>query len=59
MGLNALFRKKKVEDILNQVDNDEHGHSLGRHLTVRDLAAPPHPPTGRGWGVQLCKRIAV
>ncbi|MCW4469889.1 amino acid permease [Flavobacterium sp. MFBS3-15] len=39
MGLNALFRKKKVEDILNQVDNDEHGHSLGRHLTVRDLAA--------------------
>lgn len=39
MGLNGLFRKKKVEDILNQVDSNEHGHSLGRHLTVRDLAA--------------------
>lgn len=39
MGLNSLFRKKKVQDIINQVENNEHGHSLGRHLTVRDLAA--------------------
>ncbi|WP_294824430.1 amino acid permease [uncultured Flavobacterium sp.] len=39
MGYRSLFRKKKVQDILNQVDNNEHGHSLGRHLTVRDLAA--------------------
>jgi len=39
MGLNSLFRKKNVQDILNQVENNEHGNSLGRHLTVRDLAA--------------------
>ncbi len=39
MGLNSLFRKKKVQDILNQVENNEHGNSLGRHLTVKDLAA--------------------
>lgn len=40
MAFKNLFRKKSVQDILNQVENIEHGHtSLGRHLTVRDLAA--------------------
>lgn len=40
MALKHLFRKKKVQDILNQVQDNEHGHSsLGRHLTVKDLAA--------------------
>ncbi|AWH85801.1 amino acid permease [Flavobacterium album] len=40
MGLNSLFRKKNVQDILRQVESNEHGHdSLGRHLTVKDLAA--------------------
>jgi len=39
MALKNLFRKKNVQDILNQVENNEHGHSLGRHLGVRDLAA--------------------
>ncbi len=40
MALKSLFRKKKVEDILNQVENNADGHqSLGRHLSVRDLAA--------------------
>ena len=39
MALHNLFRKKNVQDILNQVENS-HGHqSLGRYLTVRDLAA--------------------
>lgn len=40
MAFKNLFRKKNVQDILNQVENNEHGHnSLGRYLTVRDLAA--------------------
>jgi APA family basic amino acid/polyamine antiporter len=40
MAFKNLFRKKNVHDILNQVENNEHGHnSLGRYLTVRDLAA--------------------
>lgn len=40
MALKNLFRKKNVQDILNQVEQNEHGqNSLGRHLTVRDLAA--------------------
>jgi APA family basic amino acid/polyamine antiporter len=40
MMFRNLFRKKNVQDILNQVESNEHGHqSLGRHLTVRDLAA--------------------
>ncbi|MEL1244142.1 amino acid permease [Flavobacterium sp. DGU11] len=40
MALNSLFRKKNVQDILKQVESNEHGHdSLGRHLTVKDLAA--------------------
>ncbi|RZJ64631.1 MAG: amino acid permease, partial [Flavobacterium sp.] len=35
-----LFRKKKVQDILDQVENNAHsGNALGRYLTVRDLAA--------------------
>lgn len=42
MGFNSLFRKKNVQDILNQVEKDNaegtHG-SLGKHLGVRDLAA--------------------
>lgn len=39
MAIHNLFRKKNVQDILNQVENS-HGHqSLGRYLTVRDLAA--------------------
>ncbi|TRW24245.1 amino acid permease [Flavobacterium zepuense] len=40
MALKDLFRKKNVQDILNQVENNADGHeSLGRHLGVRDLAA--------------------
>ena len=40
MAFKNLFRKKNVQDILNQVENNQHGHnSLGRYLTVRDLAA--------------------
>lgn len=40
MALKSLFRKKNVQDILNQVESNADGHqSLGRHLTVRDLAA--------------------
>lgn len=40
MAFKSLFRKKNVQDILNQVENNADGHqSLGRHLTVRDLAA--------------------
>lgn len=39
MALNTLFRKKKVEDILARVNDESHGPALGRHLTVRDLAA--------------------
>ena len=41
MSFSNLFRKKNVQDILNQVDKDnEEGHgSLGKHLGVKDLAA--------------------
>lgn len=40
MALKDLFRKKNVQDILNQVENNKDSHhSLGRYLTVRDLAA--------------------
>ncbi|MNJ95097.1 putative amino acid permease YhdG [compost metagenome] len=40
MALKDLFRKKNVQDILNQVENNSDGHqSLGRYLTVKDLAA--------------------
>ena len=41
MGFNNLFRKKNVQDILNQVEQEQqNGHgSLGKHLGVRDLAA--------------------
>ena len=41
MQWKSLFRKKNVNDILNQVnsDSDEGHHSLGKHLGVRDLAA--------------------
>ena len=42
MSFKSLFRKKNVQDILNQVekDNAEGAHgSLGKHLGVRDLAA--------------------
>ena len=41
MSLSKLFRKKNVQDILNQVDKDHaEGHgSLGKHLGVKDLAA--------------------
>lgn len=37
----SLFRKKTVQDILKQVqDNEADGHSaLGKHLTARDLTA--------------------
>ncbi len=42
MGFNDLFRKKTVQDIMQQVaagqTDDAHG-SLGKHLKVRDLAA--------------------
>jgi len=42
MGFNDLFRKKTVQDIMQQVEagqaDDSHG-SLGKHLKVRDLAA--------------------
>ena len=41
MSFSNLFRKKNVQDILNQVDKDNaEGHgSLGKHLGVKDLAA--------------------
>lgn len=40
MALKDLFRKKKVQDILDQVESNEHSQqSLGRYLTVKDLAA--------------------
>lgn len=40
--MRKLFRKKKIEDILrdvqkNQLSNED--HSLGKHLTAKDLAA--------------------
>lgn len=41
MNFSNLFRKKSVNDILNQVaKNEADGHaSLGKHLTARDLTA--------------------
>lgn len=41
MGFSKLFRKKTVQDILNQVaKNEADGHqALGKHLTARDLTA--------------------
>lgn len=40
MAFKNLFRKKSIQDILNQVEQNEHGHNaLGRYLTVRDLVA--------------------
>ncbi|MGL2965956.1 amino acid permease [Flavobacterium sp. XGLA_31] len=41
MGFSNLFRKKTVQDILNQVaKNEADGHqALGKHLTARDLTA--------------------
>lgn len=41
MNFSNLFRKKSVQDILNQVaKNEANGHhSLGKHLTARDLTA--------------------
>lgn len=41
MNFSSLFRKKTVQDILNQLaKNESEGHnSLGKHLTAKDLAA--------------------
>lgn len=40
MAFNNLFRKKRVQDILDQVELNEKEHnSLGRYLTVKDLTA--------------------
>lgn len=41
MALKDLFRKKTVQDILKQVEqNESDGHNaLGKHLTARDLTA--------------------
>jgi len=41
MNFSNLFRKKSIQDILNQVANNEiDGHqSLGKHLKARDLTA--------------------
>lgn len=40
MSHNILFRKKKVQDILDQVEeNKGKNNALRRHLTARDLAA--------------------
>ncbi|HPW98595.1 MAG TPA: amino acid permease, partial [Flavobacterium sp.] len=41
MGFSNLFRKKSVQDILDQVaKNESDGHAtLGKHLTAKDLAA--------------------
>ena len=41
MAFTRLFRKKTVQDILNQVEkNNTDGHdALGKHLTTRDLTA--------------------
>lgn len=41
MGFSNLFRKKSVQDILDQVTkNESDGHAaLGKHLTAKDLAA--------------------
>lgn len=41
MSFSNLFRKKSVHDILKQVEKNEADghHSLGKHLTARDLTA--------------------
>lgn len=41
MSFSNLFRKKSVHDILKQVEKNESDghHSLGKHLTARDLTA--------------------
>ncbi|MFP9098279.1 amino acid permease [Flavobacterium sp. RHBU_24] len=39
MAFKDLFRKKNVQDILNQMDSADGHSSLGRHLGVKDLAA--------------------
>ncbi len=41
MALNRLFRKKTVQDILKQVEENESNgnNALGKYLTARDLAA--------------------
>ena len=41
MAVNRLFRKKTVQDILKQVEeNESNGHNaLGKYLTARDLTA--------------------
>lgn len=41
MSISSLFRKKTVQDILDQVEkNNAGGHdTLGKHLTTRDLTA--------------------
>lgn len=41
MNFSHLFRKKTVQDILNQVAKNEADghHALGKHLTARDLTA--------------------
>lgn len=38
MSFSDLFRKKRVEDILKSVEENQ-GTGLGKHLTVRDLAS--------------------
>lgn len=35
----SLFRKKKIEDILQRADEEQHHGSLAKHLGVRDLTA--------------------
>ena len=40
--MRKLFRKKKIEDILKDVQKNhlsEEDHSLGKHLSAKDLAA--------------------
>ncbi|RAR69267.1 amino acid permease [Flavobacterium aciduliphilum] len=41
MNFSKLFRKKSIQDILIQVEKNESDghHSLGKHLTARDLTA--------------------
>ena len=39
MNFKDLFRKKSVQDILNQVSKDQENASLEKHLTAKDLTA--------------------
>ena len=39
MSFKDLFRKKSMQDILNQVANDKEKFSLEKHLTAKDLTA--------------------